>query len=552
MTGIVLSLFFLQAGALPGVVTGIVRSAAGAPTEGVRVYGQQVRDPADATSPAAPLEGLVQTDAAGRYRLELPAGRYFIASGSVSSPTYYPGTADVSSARLITVTSGGVVEGIDFGSFVPAVRSPIPTAILNTPTGILAGTVRFPDGTPAASIRVAAFPQSVPLPPTAVPPGTTLPRPVQTDAGGNYQINSVALGWYYIVAGFREAPGFHTGGAGATQPKAILLTSPTAIGSLDITIPFPAHRSGTTVSGKVLTKDGVPAAGAMVQILAPWSGGGTITGVALPSINAVPETFVGSDGTFTFTNVVPDFYNAQVSFSNANKVITINVGSTPVTGLEFSLPLAILSGRILMEDGTPVRDPELFVSPILTVVSNPNLLISTILPFSAGGNFAGLPDIGKSRFYFRSLPEEYEIRSITAGSVDLTKELFEFDGTKSLSVEVRVARRSASPSPSSVRVVGTVRDGSGVPAAAARVQLCCLHPELMDAISAPIRPDGSFEFVGIPPGKYTPDLRVKTGQSAIKVTNATVEAGSDRVRLQLVSGTAAANSVGTIEIPTVP
>jgi len=152
MTGIVLSLFLLQAAPM-GVVTGIVRSLTGTPAAGVRVYAQQVRDTADANSPAAPLEGLVQTDAAGRYRLELPAGRYYIASGSVSAPTYYPGTTDVASARLITVTSGGVVEWIDFGSFVAPTRFPLINAIPIGPGGDLLGTVRFPDGTPAANVR---------------------------------------------------------------------------------------------------------------------------------------------------------------------------------------------------------------------------------------------------------------------------------------------------------------------------------------------------------------------------------------------------------------
>ena len=551
MIGIVLSLFLVQAGAPPGAVTGTVRSSTGTPAPGVRVYAQQVRDTADANSAAAPLEGLVQTDASGRYRLELPAGRYYIASGSVSAPTYFPGTTDLASARLITVTSGGVVEGIDFGSFVPAVRS---TSIIGIPIvagGDLLGTVRFPDGTPAANVGVVAFASSL-SPPSVSAPGSTIPRPAQTDAAGRYQIVNVRPGDYQIAAGYAEATGFHTGSAGTGQPKAIVVMTGDKINSLDITIPFPPARRGTTVTGKVLTKDGAPAAGAMVQILTSRSSSTTITGLALPSVNAVPETFVGSDGTFTFTNVVPGFYNAQASFSNANKVATIEVGSTPVTGLEFSLPVAMLSGRILLDDGTPVPDPELFLSGVLTIVSNPNLVISTILPFSAGGTFAGIPDIGKSRFYFRNLPEEYEIRSIRAGSVDLTRELVEFDGTKSVSVEVRVARRAASPPASSAMVVGAVRDSSGAPAAAARVQLCCIHPELMDAVSAPVRPDGSFEFAGVPPGKYTPELRVKTGQPAIKVVSATVEVGSDRVRLQLTSGTATTTSLGTIEIPKIP
>jgi hypothetical protein len=211
MKGILLSLFLLQAGAPMGAVTGIVRSAAGAPTAGVRVYAQQVRDPADPNALNAPLEGLAQTDASGRYRIELAAGRYYIASGSVSAPTYYPGTTSLASAKVVTVTSGGIVEGIDFGSFVAAARTASSFFNPIVPGGTLAGTVRFPDSTPAANIRVVAFPTSVPLPPMAVVPGTVVPRPVQTDATGRYLIGNVAPGDYYIVAGYAETSGFHTG-----------------------------------------------------------------------------------------------------------------------------------------------------------------------------------------------------------------------------------------------------------------------------------------------------------------------------------------------------
>src|SRR5262249_534847 len=155
----------------------------GAPAAGVRVFAQQITDRADANSVAAPFEGLVETDASGRYRMQLTAGSYYIASGSVSTPTYFPGTTSVASARVVTVTAGGVVEGIDFGSFVEASRAPgLPGFIQPAPGGGLSGTVRFPDGTSGANIQVIAFPASVPLPPAIVASGTTLPRPVRTDA----------------------------------------------------------------------------------------------------------------------------------------------------------------------------------------------------------------------------------------------------------------------------------------------------------------------------------------------------------------------------------
>jgi hypothetical protein len=97
-----------------GVVTGVVRGANGMPASGIRVYAIGVRDSLEALrTGTAPLEGLTQTDASGRYRLEVAPGRYYIASGSVTSPTFYPGTANAADARVVTVASGGVVAAND-------------------------------------------------------------------------------------------------------------------------------------------------------------------------------------------------------------------------------------------------------------------------------------------------------------------------------------------------------------------------------------------------------------------------------------------------------
>src|SRR4030095_2937800 len=82
-----------------GVVTGVVRGANRTPSAGVRVYAMAVRDTIEAASFASALESLSETDGSGRYRLEIAPGRYYIASGSVSAPTFYPGTLDAAMAR---------------------------------------------------------------------------------------------------------------------------------------------------------------------------------------------------------------------------------------------------------------------------------------------------------------------------------------------------------------------------------------------------------------------------------------------------------------------
>jgi hypothetical protein len=325
----------LQAGAQSiGAVTGVVRSSSG-PASGVRVYAQQVRDTADATSPAAPLEGLAQTDATGRYRLELPVGRYYIASGSVSAPTYYPGTTDLAKARVITVAAGGIVEGIDFGSFVPAPTNPLGIAIL-LPSGFLSGTVRYPDGTPARNIRVIAF-SSTAFVPAAVVPYYTY-AVAQTDASGRYRVQTSASDTFYIAAGFAEDPVFYTGGGGATAPKTVTLTPPSTVDALDMEIPFPTSRTGTTVKGQVVNKDGSPAWGVSVVIAKPIPSAMGVMAIRLPSAYPVPDTPVAPDGTFEFSNVVPGFYNGRASRGTNHVYISFEVGEGPVTDLKFTMP----------------------------------------------------------------------------------------------------------------------------------------------------------------------------------------------------------------------
>lgn len=97
-----------------GTVSGVLRTVAGLPAEGIRVAAAAAGDPADPT-PGGKLMSLAETDKDGRYHLEnIPAGRYYIIAGRVDLPTYFPGTVDVTSGRIVIINAGIDVSGIDF------------------------------------------------------------------------------------------------------------------------------------------------------------------------------------------------------------------------------------------------------------------------------------------------------------------------------------------------------------------------------------------------------------------------------------------------------
>ena len=98
-----------------GTVTGILRTADGAPAAGVRVSALARPDAIADLKSATSFAGLGETDGAGRYRLEdIPPGRYYIIAGRVDAPTYYPGTVQANEGTVVSIGPGATVSGIDF------------------------------------------------------------------------------------------------------------------------------------------------------------------------------------------------------------------------------------------------------------------------------------------------------------------------------------------------------------------------------------------------------------------------------------------------------
>jgi len=393
-----------------GVVTGVVRGANGMPTPAVRVYAIGVRDSGEALNAGpAPLEGLTETDAAGRYRLEVTPGRYYIASGSVNAPTFYPGTTDPSAARIVSVTSRGLVEAIDFSSFVPSARPRQVAVAAILGSGFVSGVLRFPDGTPAAGIPVvstsaalvpggpAPSPASMvvlvgtnivqlsqvnsetptlppPVPP-APPPTPTSVGPVRitvgsngltlvtsTDATGRYAFPNFPNGTFYIAAGYAESSTIYPGATDLREAKTITTIASANVNTLDFTVTRPPTVS-VAVRGRLMFLGDSPAGGASVELL-PASSPVSVFG--LPSIS--PGGSVVSahpDGRFEFLNVYRGSYVLKAYYPTV-RVPEKNVVVTDQSlEVDLFLPAYMRSGRLFAEDGTALPElQELKIVPV--------------------------------------------------------------------------------------------------------------------------------------------------------------------------------------------
>ena len=98
-----------------GTIAGVLRDSSGAPAVGIRVSAMARPDEVKDLLAASSFGALAETDSAGRFRLEnVPPGRYYIVAGRVDAPTYYPGTVQLADGKVVLITPGIAVEGINF------------------------------------------------------------------------------------------------------------------------------------------------------------------------------------------------------------------------------------------------------------------------------------------------------------------------------------------------------------------------------------------------------------------------------------------------------
>jgi hypothetical protein len=147
------------------------------------------------------------------------------------------------------------------------------------------------------------------------------------------------------------------------------------------------------------------------------------------------------------------------------------------------------------------------VNAILTPTLRPGTPASSLPPADTTtvfidrvGNFTLPLDDGLYRAAFEGLPFGYYVKSLTIGSRDILREPFRADNA-SQEIVVTVTQKAPDGIPAGVKVTGRIRENL------ARLRLWAFltadDPENGRAGAVQPSADGAYQFLNVPPGKYT-------------------------------------------------
>lgn len=334
-----------------GVITGVIRDAAGNPVPGAKAY--------------LDFSGAFATDSAGRYRINhLSGGSYYICADGSGLPTSpaapYGYINECGSSEQVSVQINQVVTH---------------DLVLHQ-AGALGGTLTESDGTQSAQTMVTVYGSD----------GYERSEAF-TDDQGHWQVN-LASGQYYVCYIAYDDIDVWTCHAGQVydggQPVGDLATvDPGVLTRLDESLV-----GGGSIAGTVTGPDGAPLANAVVNINDPsgWSSQQAIT---------------DSAGHYTANNLRPDNYRVcfydSVREPSSPGYLTQCYGETPADPTPYSVAVSsrqqsianaqlslggAIAGRVVDSAGAPVFSAYVRVIDLAT-----NSIVQSYLYTDSDGNY---------------------------------------------------------------------------------------------------------------------------------------------------------------------
>jgi hypothetical protein len=344
-------------------------------------------------------------------------------------------------------------------------------AVPGAQTGTVSGRVFNMDGTPASRVRVAA--QAVAETPAAAAEAPVLMSIVQTDAQGNYRLEGVMPGRFYITAGLVDLPSYYPGVISINEARVVTVAVGAAISGIDFKM---GRAVALTVRGHVKLDAGATLP-QLARVLMTGSAPGNSRNLIVPS-----------DGSFAFDGVPPGRYTIGVSPTYGTSPQQIVLSDKD---LEIELvirPTVVASGKVVVEgNGARPRINLHFMSGATAAAS---------LGVSSNGTFNVQLPAGTYRLEVGGVPPGYRLKSVTAGSMDWIKDDIVVQVGAPLP-EFVVALDVDSPPPW-VKVKGHVT-GSIVPG----INITLIGANAGEILRADVGRDGTFEFPRVIPGPYT-------------------------------------------------
>jgi len=307
-------------------------------------------------------------------------------------------------------------------------------------TGTVTGTLKTDAGTPAVGVRVGAMVR--PESPTELSSASALSSIAETDAAGHFRLENIPQGRYYITAGRVDYPTFFPGTQDINAGRVVLVKPGDVIAGIDFVMNSIAVRPPDSFSGPVTT----PTFNIPVSIKVDGGGPAPVFSDAGFATLRLTRT---TDGQVT-----------EMPVSTSNMVTAIPPGGTPPEfriGIE-NLPRGYAIGSISYRASALTNN-------MILKLSAP--VAATTGTFSASASTSAL----------------FGGQIITISGV-------------------------APPPASAAGLTITLRSPSGVPAPpGVRVTGSAPNPEArsvyLSGVPGIFFADGTFEFRGVQPGRYT-------------------------------------------------
>jgi formylglycine-generating enzyme required for sulfatase activity len=353
--------------------------------------------------------------------------------------------------------------------------------------GTIAGRILSLDGTPAANVRVAA--SAVPDNPMQNADGALLSI-AQTDSAGRYRLENVPPGRYYISAGQVEAPTYFPGVATLASATVLTVRSGAVVEDYDfrVVVPLPLR-----ITGHVVRQDNGSNANDEVWLdLGP---------------NKDLFSSISPGGSFEFSNVPPGKYEIEVE--GKMPPVKIVLVDKDITGLQLVVPAEVtVTGTVTIQGD--ILQPS-FGLRFTNTAGWVRAFAVGVSAVSSGSGFTASLFPAEWRVEVTAasgLPAGYLIKSMTDGATDLLRQTLKVAAGGSPEIMVTLG---ISSSPPGGKVSGQVTGHSAASTSPRTVRLG--SRAFINTLSAPVNPDGFFEFPMVLPGTYFID----TGSFSTKI-----------------------------------